>query len=102
METACNYLSYQQTNAFSKLVIDYLQQDEKLVPFYKHPVSLNGVLSAIEERKLFSNNRSLLIDELKKQYSKYDLTDKQSFNIDSLLQENTFTVTTAHQPNIFT
>ena len=42
------------------------------------------------------------LNELQKQYAGLELSEKASTNIQSLLNENTFTVTTAHQPNIFT
>jgi bacillithiol biosynthesis cysteine-adding enzyme BshC len=102
MEAACTYLPYDKTHAFSKLAVDYLQADEKLRSFYSHPVSWEGLQAAIEARKQFPQNRTLLVQELQVQYSGIDLTPLQQKHIQLLLQPNTFTVTTAHQPNIFT
>ncbi len=102
MEANCTLVSYTQTGYFSKLAIDYLQQDEKLQPFYKYPVSLDGIKASIKERQQFPQQREVLVQELKKQYEGSELTAKLTVNIDQLLQPNTFTVTTAHQPNIFT
>ncbi len=102
METNCTYLPYHQTHSFSKLVLDYLNADEKLQPFYQHPVSMEGIKASIAARKNFDTNRKVLVTELRKQYAGYELTEKQQTNLASLLQDNTFTITTAHQPNIFT
>lgn len=102
METNCTYLPYHQTHSFSKLVLDYLNADEKLQPFYQHPVSMEGIKASIAARKNFATNRKVLVEELTFQYSGYELTEKQQTNLSSLLNENTFTIVTAHQPNIFT
>ncbi|HKG68246.1 MAG TPA: bacillithiol biosynthesis BshC, partial [Segetibacter sp.] len=102
METTCEYISYESTGYFSKMIIDYIKGDEKLKPFYKYTVSLEGIKAAIEARKQFETPRTLLVEELRKQYQNLLLTDKQEQNLTVLLQPNTFTVCTAHQPNIFT
>ena len=102
MKANCTLVAHTQTGYSSKLVIDYLQQDEKLQPFYKHLVSLEGIKASIKERQKFPQQREVLVQELKKQYEGLEQTAKLIWNIDQLLQSNTFTVTTAHQPNIFT
>ncbi len=102
MDTNCQYIPYDKTGFFSKMVIDYLQRDEKMQSFYKHPVSIDGIKSAIEARKATQNHRQILVEVLKKQYAGFALTTPQERNLNNLLLENTFTITTAHQPNIFT
>ncbi len=102
MDTNCQYIPYQHTGYFSKMVIDYLQQDEKIRPFYKHPVSIEGLKGAIKARKATQNYRQLLFSVLQNQYKGFELTPTQQNNLDNLLLDNTFTITTAHQPNIFT
>lgn len=102
MKAACSYLPYDKTHAFSKLAMDYLQADEKLQPFYSHPVSLEGLKAAIEVRKTFQQNRVLLVKELSKQYEGLELSASQQTNLQALLEPNAFTITTAHQPNILT
>jgi bacillithiol biosynthesis cysteine-adding enzyme BshC len=94
---------YEKTGYFSQIVIDYLNQHDKLKPFYEHQPTIEGIREAINARADFSNeNRQVLIEELKKQYVTIELTEKESINIDLLLKTNCFTITTAHQPNIFT
>lgn len=102
MDTTASFISYQQTGWFSKIVTDYIAGDKKLQPFYNHPVSLDGMKAAIEQRKLFKTDRSLLSTIFEEQYKNTVLTERQKDNIDKLRSENTFSICTAHQPNIFT
>jgi bacillithiol biosynthesis cysteine-adding enzyme BshC len=102
MNCTSTRLPYRQTGAFSKLAMDYIDQTEALKPFFAHPPTVKGLQQAIEERKQFSTNRDILVQELKKQYGGIETGDKVKINIDSLLSADTFTITTAHQNNIFT
>ena len=102
MDFIATRLPYRETRSFSKTVLDYIDQSPALQPFYAHPVSKNGVLKAIEARKQFPTNRELLVEELKKQYAAVPAAAKVNEHIEQLLQANTFTITTAHQNNIFT
>lgn len=98
----CTYLPYQQTGYFSKLITDYLQRNAALHPFYEHEVSIGGIKAAIQQRQAFPQNREVLVNVLKEQYNGLSTTPAVEQNIASLLQSNTFTITTAHQPVIFT
>jgi len=102
MDRTSTYLPYKQTGYFSKIVLDYLEGDEELLPFYRHAVSVDGVKAAIAERKQYCTNRQLLVARLEEQYAGTDLTERQRSHLLQLGKENTFTITTAHQPNIFT
>jgi bacillithiol biosynthesis cysteine-adding enzyme BshC len=102
MDCIATRLPYRQTNSFSKTVLDYLDYTEGLKPFYAHPPTLQGIQKAIDARKQFATNRELLVQELKKQYQGIDVSDEVKQNIEALLSKDTFTVTTAHQNNIFT
>lgn len=93
---------YSKTGYFSKMVTDYLAAAAPLQPFYTHATSIEGLRGAMKNRAAFSTNRALLVQELKKQYEGIGIPPKLQQNIDLLLSENTFTITTAHQPNIFT
>lgn len=94
-------ISYKETGYFSKIVTDYLSQNNSLQNFYQHPVDLQGIQDAIEARKAFNTNRDLLVAQLEQQYLSVDVSDNVKHNIDALKSENTFTICTAHQPNIF-
>jgi uncharacterized protein YllA (UPF0747 family) len=102
MESNCHYITYEKTGYFSKVVSDYLSGDEQLKPFYQYPVSIAGIKESIHSRETFNTNRTLLVEELRKQYHGMTLSPKQETHLESLLSNNVFTVTTAHQPNIFT
>lgn len=100
--TTVTSINYSDTGFFSSLVTDYLQAAPALQPLYLHRPDLKGMAEAVEARKQFPTNRQLLVQVLKDQYKDVSVDDRVATNIDNLLQENTFTVTTAHQPNIFT
>lgn len=102
MNCFTTHLSYESTGYFTKIVIDYVQQNKQLQDFYQHPVSIEGIRQSVKARQSFKTNRKLLVDELNKQYGGLRLSVKQTENITSLLSGDTFTITTAHQPNIFT
>jgi bacillithiol synthase len=102
MNCTSQRLTYRQTGIFSKIVLDYLDDTEQLRSFYSHRPDKEGILNAITERKKYPTNRNVLVEYLKKQYSAVPVSEKVIHHIDLLLQENTFTVTTAHQPNLFT
>lgn len=102
MQYHCTRLSYESTGYFSKIVTDYLEQSATLRPFYVHPPTMEGVQNAIEARRAFDTPRKVLVDTLTEQYASVTMDEKVKTNIQSLLSPNTFTVVTAHQPNIFT
>ncbi len=95
-------IPYSQTGKFSKIVLDYVGKASELKEFYEHPVNLEGVKTAIDQRKKFPTNRSLLVEQLNLQYENISSKEKVKENIQSLLEENTFSICTAHQPNLFT
>ncbi|WP_010182594.1 bacillithiol biosynthesis cysteine-adding enzyme BshC [Aquimarina agarilytica] len=97
-------ISFKETGYFSSLICDYLDQKEKLAPFYKRFPSLDSFKDQILEKKQsFSNtNRQVLVESLTKQYQDIAVTEPSQNNINLLLNETTFTVTTGHQLNLFT
>lgn len=96
------YIPYSETGKFSKIVLDYIDQPRNLDSFFEHPVSIEGIKASVIQRKKFNTNRQLLVEQLQNQYKSIHDSDSVQANIHALLQENTFTVCTAHQPNIFT
>lgn len=95
-------IDYVKTGYFSQLVIDYLNDAPDLNRFYAFAPTMEGLKDAVAARKNFVCNRSLLVSELKKQYQGIEISDKTAYNLNALEKENCFTITTAHQPNIFT
>src|SRR5690348_7461876 len=101
MDCTSTQLSYGETGFFTPLANAFVNGDKSLTPFYKHPVSIEGIADAIKERQQFRIDRKLLVNELFNQYKSVQLSSKVKSNIDLLSDENTFTVCTAHQPAIF-
>ncbi len=95
-------ISYQQTNAFTKIPLAYTSGADALKPFYSFEPTIDGIIEAIEQKKTQNVNRKLLVSELERQYQSIEATEAVKSNIQSLLSEDTFTVCTAHQPNLFT
>ncbi len=96
-------IPYHKTGCFSKLIVDYLQQDEKVKSFYNHFPNKEGFQKQIEEKQDFSvENRRVLVEVLEEQYQNSSLSDKTQKHIQLLKENNTFTVTTGHQLNLFT
>ncbi|MBY0245079.1 MAG: bacillithiol biosynthesis cysteine-adding enzyme BshC [Sphingobacteriaceae bacterium] len=95
------YISYQETHAFSKLVLDYVNENDFLKSFYSYRPDINGLKAAIENRN-FTGNRLALVEVLKNQYQKINPNELVLNNIQLLEKPNTFTVTTGHQLNLFT
>lgn len=102
MKTDCTYVTYDQTGYFSKIVSDYLSGNEKMKPFYEHEFSLAGIKAAISNRQQFATDRALLVKVLQEQYEGLEVSPLLQQHITQLGDDKTFTITTAHQPNIFT
>jgi bacillithiol biosynthesis cysteine-adding enzyme BshC len=102
MEVSC--ISYKQTGYFSKIVTNYLDEKPELKSFYNHFPTLKSFKKQFEikQKQFQHSNRKVLVNSLKKQYLNINKSDLLIQNIELLNQENTFTITTGHQLNIFT
>ena len=104
-ETDCiTHIPFQKTGFFSKTMKDYLEKNNTIKPFYNNFPDLEGFKKQIEEKeKSFPNDsRKVLVEALKNQYKNVNTSEATFKNIELLLLENTFTVTTGHQLNLFT
>lgn len=88
-----------RTGQFSKLMIDYINKDDSLRPFYKYLPTIDSFKQAIEDKSKDKMNRELLVKVLNEQYTRSKIS---SPNIKLLLNKNTFTVCTGHQLCLFT
>jgi bacillithiol biosynthesis cysteine-adding enzyme BshC len=93
-------IDYERLGQWSHTDLAYLKHDPALSPFYAYEPVKENFASVISNRKKFPVNRSLLLGSLKKQYAALGISLPYADNV--LLDENTFTVTTAHQPVLFT
>ena len=102
MDCTSTLIPYHKTEAFSRIVLDYIDGSPDLAKFAGFPPTGEGVEKTIRVRQQFPTDRQLLVNELKKQYGILSTTPRVEQNIEALLSPDTFTVTTAHQNNIFT
>jgi len=99
MQLHKNLISLEKTNFFSKLFLDYSDQEKRkgLKEFYEYEPSFEGIKNFTEKNKYTSLNRELLVNELQRQNSSLPLSDLTKQNIENLKNKNTFTITTGHQ-----
>lgn len=96
-------ISYQKSGYFSPLMNDYLDQNPKLQSLYNRFPTLENFEAQIAEKQanFNHNNRTSLVSALQKQYAGIEISNLTQQNIESLKVNNTFTVTTGHQLNLF-
>ncbi len=95
-------LPFEKTNSFSKNDTAYINSDPRLKEFYLHEPILESFEEIIRIKSEKTVNRKILIKALEEQYSKMVSFPQVEKNIQLLEKENTFTITTAHQPSLFT
>lgn len=95
-------IPFRETNYFSSFICDYLEEHPDLKPFYNRFPHIDNFAAQIEEKQFSDTNRTVLVNTLQKQYSTIETSEATTKNIESLLKENTYTITTGHQLNLFT
>lgn len=97
-------IPFRDTNYFSSLICDYLDQKAELQPFYnRFPKLENFEGQILDKQQSFSNkHREILVGTLKKQYKNVATSEITINNIAVLEKPNAFTVVTGHQLNLFT
>ncbi len=108
MEASC--IDYKDTGSFSPTVIDYIENNPELRPFYSHRPDLKGFADLLNNKKIIAD-REILATVLDFQYGIDNKEDKRFYdserwplvweNIDLLSKKDTYTITTGHQLNIF-
>lgn len=91
------------TTYFSKTANDIVYNQNDLTKYIEAPYTLEEFKNQIKKKSsnFSASYREVLVDQLVKQHEDFkDLNSVQS-NIQSLSKENTFTVTTGHQFNLF-
>nr|WP_321222964.1 bacillithiol biosynthesis cysteine-adding enzyme BshC [uncultured Psychroserpens sp.] len=99
-----HYIPFRETNYFSSLICDYLDETSELKSFYNRFPKLENFKAQIEEKQssYSSETRQVLVQSLKNQYELVDISEATQHNINLLSNDNTFTITTGHQLNLFT
>ncbi len=100
------YLPFKTTGYFSSLICDYLDEKKELKSFYNRFPSAESFKDQIEEKRhsksVSTSHRSILVKALKSQYKNLEVSELTAQHIDNLNSEDTFTITTGHQLNLFT
>lgn len=94
-------LNYTDTGLLSGIIQDYLEQNDRQRELYKYSFEIGSIPTIIADKQ-GSTDRQLLVNTLNWQYQDLNINQLVNDNIASLGHKNTFTVTTAHQPNVFT
>lgn len=97
-----SFIPYSETGFFSNLILDYIVAKPELKGFYGHSPELSSFAKMINVRKEIAVDRNLLADILTEQSKALKANEKVLANIELLRNNNTFTVTTGHQLNLFT
>ncbi len=95
-------ISYEDTKKFSRLVIDYLNEDKRLKSFINHFPEIDNFEKQITAKQNHPINRKVLVEVLRQQNTDLNLSKKSEKNIDNLLNKDAFTITTGHQLCLFT
>jgi bacillithiol biosynthesis cysteine-adding enzyme BshC len=91
-----------EAHCFSGMFLDYIKGNESLKPFYENLPHIDQFESQIEQKSFSQEKRDTLVEVLSKQYKSFEISGAVSRNIDLLKENNSYTITTGHQLNIFT
>ncbi|MDN4166235.1 bacillithiol biosynthesis cysteine-adding enzyme BshC [Cytophagales bacterium LB-30] len=94
-------LSLGETDCFSPEFIAYLN-NPAFATFYKAPAQIASFEQQIKDKTFTAQQRKTLVEALQTQYQALSTSAYVQHNIQSLLQNKTYTITTGHQLNIFT
>ncbi|MBT8263826.1 MAG: bacillithiol biosynthesis cysteine-adding enzyme BshC, partial [Muriicola sp.] len=97
-------IPFKQTGYFSEIICDYLDEHNALHPFYnRYPGLASFKEQLLEKQNSFpAENRIILSESLQRQYKEIQVSKKTKANISLLKDQQTFTVVTGHQLNLFT
>lgn len=95
------YRSYQDIDYLSGSDKAFAAADPQLRTFYKYDVTLAAFAQVMADKAQDNTPRAALVEALRAQYADVPTSDAVRNNIEKLLDAQTFTVTTAHQPSLF-
>jgi bacillithiol biosynthesis cysteine-adding enzyme BshC len=102
MNITIDKIPFSTIDYFSSRDVAYTETPELFENVIKYLPRLDSFKRAITNKAKSLIDRRLLVDALKAQYEKVTPSDITTQNIESLLSNNSFTIITAHQPNLFT
>lgn len=92
-------IPYKETNRFSEIVTDYLDENERLTSFVSEFPSIDTLQKAAKKRTFDANVRKILCDAVEKNYLRLGVPVPDSLEL--FRKDKTITITTGHQLNIF-
>lgn len=95
-------IQFSEIGVLKPLMSHYLNKNPKIEPFIDRFPSLKAFEEQIKVRIKHPVDREGLVDVLQEQYKGFNISELTEKNLLSLKKENTFTVTTGHQPCLFT
>lgn len=96
------HFPFEELSEFAQRDLAYVNQHADLRDFYQYEPNLAAFEQVIQDKSKSELDRQLLVDNLKAQYADFQPNAKVKAQIESLTDERTFTVVTAHQPSLFT
>lgn len=97
-----NKYSFEEFGFGSKLIQDLINENQDAAEFVDVWYEVEKITEIIKNRSAFAVDRHKLSSVLIRQNSSIKISEKTKSNISKLELENTFTVTTGHQLNLFT
>ena len=97
-------IPFKKTGYFSSLIEDYIDKEPNVTQFYENYPNIAGFKNQLKQKEASfkKTTRKVLVEALKNQYKSIITSDLTAENIQLLTFDNTFTITTGHQLNIFT
>lgn len=99
-----DHIPFHSTGYFSKLICDYINEKQEFKSFYNRFPNIENFKKQIKDKQhaFTSKSRATLVSVLQTQYQDIEVSTQTLQNIELLKLEQTFTVTTGHQLNLFT
>ncbi|MDX1684777.1 MAG: bacillithiol biosynthesis cysteine-adding enzyme BshC [Saprospiraceae bacterium] len=91
-------LEYDSIEQFSRFDKGFQNRDDGLLQFVGQWPTLDNLISMLEAKNFDNQRRKTLVEVLSDQYRNLGHYNDHSSKIEKLRDDNTFTITTAHQP----
>ncbi|NQX82899.1 MAG: bacillithiol biosynthesis cysteine-adding enzyme BshC [Flavobacteriaceae bacterium] len=97
-------IDYSRLSVLNDLIRDYINEDDLVKSLYGLEPNIDSFAEQIKAKNISytTEQRQVLTKVLHEQYIGVDKTQNTISNIDNLKLDNTYTITTGHQLNIFT
>jgi bacillithiol biosynthesis cysteine-adding enzyme BshC len=95
-------INFKETGYFSKLILDYIEGNPILQPFFKYLPEPQSFKQVILDKQTEGTDRTLLASVLNDQNKIFKAFEVLQKNIELINDVKTFTVTTGHQLCLFT